>query len=254
MQFERAGRATHRARRLFLARVVGGSCAFGLAAAAGAALAQGFPNRPIRLIVRDPPGGPLDSAARALAEQRKGSLGSVVVENRPGAGGNIGVDALAKSAPDGYTLGIGAVATHAINPWLFTRIPYDPLKDFAPITLIAHVPNVLVMTPETAARPKVVHRIECGDAFDLGIRALETVRDFSQRFRRQVPAVLPLRYPQCRQHSRLLGRVVGQDFVELGDGLFREFHLSISPNTISILPIIATTSASRRPSHILASD
>ena len=155
MQFERAGRATHRARRQFLARVVGGSCAFGLAAAAGSALAQGFPNRPIRLIVPYPPGGPLDIAARALAEQLKGSLGTVVVENRPGAGGNIGVDALAKSAPDGYTLGIGAVATHAINPWLFTRIPYDPLKDFAPITLIAHVPNVLVMTPETAARLKV---------------------------------------------------------------------------------------------------
>ena len=155
MQFERAGRATHRARRLFLARVVGGSCAFGLAAAARAALAQGFPNRPIRLIVPYPPGGPLDIAARALAEQLKGSLGTVVVENRPGAGGNIGVDALAKSAPDGYTLGIGAVATHAINPWLFTRIPYDPLKDFAPITLIAHVPNVLVMTsnPSSSLRP-----------------------------------------------------------------------------------------------------
>jgi len=111
-----------------------------------------YPTKPIRLIVPYPPGGPLDTAGRALAERVKDSLGTVVVENRPGAGGNIGVDQLAKSAPDGYTIGIGAVATHAINPWLFSRLPYDPLKDFAPITLIAHVPNVLVMPPETAAK------------------------------------------------------------------------------------------------------
>ena len=127
----------------------------GLAAAAGPAFAQSFPNRPIRLIVPYPPGGPLDIAARALAEQLKGSLGTVVVENRPGAGGNIGVDALAKSAPDGYTLGIGAVATHAINPWLFSKMPYDPVRDFTPITQMVRVPNVLVMNAEAAARLKI---------------------------------------------------------------------------------------------------
>ena len=114
-----------------------------------------FPTRPIKLVVPYPPGGPLDTAARALAEQVKQSLGTVVVENRPGAGGNIGVDQVAKSAPDGYTLVIGAVATHAVNPWLFRKLPYDPVKDFVPITLIAHVPNVLVMTPERAAQLKV---------------------------------------------------------------------------------------------------
>jgi tripartite-type tricarboxylate transporter receptor subunit TctC len=119
---------------------------------AAAAQQAAYPNKPIRLIVPYPPGGPLDTAARALAERVKDSLGTIVVENRAGAGGNIGVDLLAKSAPDGYTIGIGAVATHAINPWLFPKLPYDPLKDFAPITLIAHVPNVLVMPPETAAK------------------------------------------------------------------------------------------------------
>ena len=126
-------------------------------AAATAASAQNasFPTRPIKLVVPYPPGGPLDTAARALAEQVKSSLGTVVVENRPGAGGNIGVDQVAKSAPDGYTLVIGAVATHAVNPWLFRKLPYDPVKDFVPITLIAHVPNVLVMTPERAAHLKV---------------------------------------------------------------------------------------------------
>ncbi|MGH6623814.1 MAG: Bug family tripartite tricarboxylate transporter substrate binding protein [Burkholderiaceae bacterium] len=121
-----------------------------LATIAPAVAQTAFPAKPIRLIVPYPPGGPLDTAARALAEQVKSSLGVVVVENRPGAGGNLGVDYVAKQPADGYTLAIGAVATHAINPWLFSKLPYDPLKDFAPITLIAHVPNVLVMTPERA--------------------------------------------------------------------------------------------------------
>ena len=111
-----------------------------------------YPTRPIRLIVPYPPGGPLDTAARALAERVRETLGTIVVENRAGAGGNVGVEYVAKQPPDGYTLVIGAVATHAINPWLFSRLPYDPVRDFAPITLIAQVPNVLVMPPETAAR------------------------------------------------------------------------------------------------------
>ncbi|MCA3225092.1 MAG: tripartite tricarboxylate transporter substrate binding protein [Burkholderiales bacterium] len=119
---------------------------------ARSASAQAYPARPIRLVVPFPPGGPLDSAARALAERMKDGLGTVVVENRPGAGGNLGVDYVAKQPADGYTLVIGAVATHAINPWLFAKLPYDPVKDFAPVSLIAHVPNVLVMTPETATR------------------------------------------------------------------------------------------------------
>jgi len=119
------------------------------------AQSAGFPIKPIRLIVPYPAGGPLDTAARALAERVRDSLGVVVVENRPGAGGNVGVDYVAKQPGDGYTMVIGAVATHAINPWLFSRLPYDPIKDFAPITLIAHVPNVLVMTPEAAAKYRI---------------------------------------------------------------------------------------------------
>jgi len=108
--------------------------------------------RPIRLIVPYPAGGPLDVMARALADKVKDTLGTVVVENRPGAGGNIGADAVAKAAPDGHTLVMGAVATHAINPWLYAKIPYDPLRDFTPITLVARVPNVLVMNVEVAQR------------------------------------------------------------------------------------------------------
>ena len=116
------------------------------------AQAPAYPTKPIRLIVPYPAGGPLDTAARALAEQVRTTLGVIVVENRPGAGGNLGVDQVAKSPADGYTLVIGAVATHAVNPWLFRKLPYDPVKDFVPITLIAHVPNVLVITPERAAQ------------------------------------------------------------------------------------------------------
>ena len=108
--------------------------------------------KPLRLIVPYPPGGPLDIVARALAERVKDSVGVVIVENKPGAGGNLGADLVAKSPADGSTLVMGAVATHAINPWLYGRIPYDSIRDFTPITGVAQVPNVLVMNPETAAR------------------------------------------------------------------------------------------------------
>ncbi|KAG1270691.1 hypothetical protein G6F65_012934 [Rhizopus arrhizus] len=90
------------------------------------ALAQAtdFPTKPIRFVVPYPPGGPLDTMARMLAEKVRGSLGqAVIVENRSGAGGNIGADLVAKAPADGYTLVMGAVATHAINPWLFANLP-----------------------------------------------------------------------------------------------------------------------------------
>jgi tripartite-type tricarboxylate transporter receptor subunit TctC len=121
---------------------------------AGSTFAQTAP-RTTRLIVPYPPGGPLDIAARALAATVKDALGTVVVENRPGAGGNLGADLAAKAAPDGHTLVMGAVATHAINPWLYSKMPYDAQADFTPITLVAQVPNVLVMNAETAARLKI---------------------------------------------------------------------------------------------------
>ncbi len=123
-------------------------------AASTAAFAQ--PAKPIRLIVPYAPGGPLDVTARALAEQVKDSLGTVIVENKPGAGGNIGSDYVAKATPDGSVIGLAAVvATHAINPWLFSKMPFDAAKDFAPITQMVRVPNVLVMNADTAARLKI---------------------------------------------------------------------------------------------------
>ena len=105
-----------------------------------------------RIIVPFGAGGPIDQTARILAEAVKPTLGTVIVENRPGAGGNIGVSAVAKATPDGLTLGIATTASHGINPWLFSKLPYDPAKDFAPVTQMLRVPNVLVMNAETAQR------------------------------------------------------------------------------------------------------
>jgi tripartite-type tricarboxylate transporter receptor subunit TctC len=132
-------------RHVLAALALGALASFGSAGA----MAQA---RTIRLVVPYPPGGPLDIVARALAERVKDSLGAVVVENRPGAGGNLGADLVAKAAPDGQTLVMGAVATHAINPWLYRSMPFDALRDFTPITLVAQVPNVVVMNAESAAR------------------------------------------------------------------------------------------------------
>ena len=121
--------------------------ALALAALGEPAQAQG---KPIRLIVPYPPGGPLDIVARALADKTHDALGPVIVDNRPGAGGNLGADQAAKAPPDGTTIVMGAVATHAINPWLFRKMPYDALHDFTPITGVAQVPNVLVMNTANA--------------------------------------------------------------------------------------------------------
>ena len=135
-------------RRLLLLSALAATAPF----SSSCAIAQA---RPIRLIVPYAAGGPVDVTARLLAERVKDSLGTVIIENRPGGGGNIGVDAVAKAAPDGLTIGISAVATHAINPWLFAKMPYDASRDFEPITQMVRVPNVLVMNAETAKRLKI---------------------------------------------------------------------------------------------------
>ncbi len=123
------------------------------AAASFTAQADLAPQKPVTLVVPYPAGGPLDNAARILAEKLKPLLKTdVIVDNRPGSGGNVGAALVAKAAPDGQTLVMGAVATHAINPWLYPAMPYDALKDFTPITLVARVPNVLVMNAQTATR------------------------------------------------------------------------------------------------------
>ena len=129
-----------------------------LLAACGSAFAQqaAWPTHAIRVIVPFTPGGTTDILARALAPELGKGLGqTVIVENRPGAGGNLGADVVAKSTPDGYTLVMGTVGTQAINPSLYPKMPYDAARDFAPVTLVAGVPNVLVMNPAKAAADKI---------------------------------------------------------------------------------------------------
>ncbi len=110
--------------------------------------AQPYPSKPIRFVVPFPPGGPLDIMGRGIAQKLQEAWGQpVVVDNRPGAGGGIGADLVAKSPGDGYTLLMGAVSTHAINPSLYAKIPYDPQKDFVAVALVAQVPNILVVNP-----------------------------------------------------------------------------------------------------------
>ena len=117
---------------------------------------SGWPTRPVRIVVPFAPAGTTDILARAAAQKLSESWGQqVIVDNRPGAGGNIGAELVAKAPPDGYTLLMGTVGTHAINASLYSKMPYDHVKDFAPITLVAGVPNVLVMNPAKAQAAKI---------------------------------------------------------------------------------------------------
>ncbi len=114
--------------------------------------AEPFPGKQIRFVVPYPPGGPLDTVARLLGQKVSASIKQpVVVDNVPGAGGNIGAGTVARAAPDGYTILMGAVATHAINPTLYPTIPYDAEKDFIAVTQVASTPNVLVVNPALEA-------------------------------------------------------------------------------------------------------
>jgi len=121
--------------------------------AAGVAGAQSWPAKPIRWIVPFAPGGTTDILARTISDKLTIALGKpVIVENNPGAGGGVGAVQTAKAAPDGYTIMGGTISTHAINASLYKTLPYDPVKDFTPITLIARVPNLLVVNPDVPAK------------------------------------------------------------------------------------------------------
>ena len=132
-----------------LARV----CAVAALALASAAHGQAYPSKPVRMIVAYPPGGGTDIVGRMLAQKLGEALGhAVVVENRGGASGNIGTELAAHAAPDGYTILMGNVAPNAINVSLFENLPFHPIADFAPVSLVASTPNILVVHPSTRAR------------------------------------------------------------------------------------------------------
>lgn len=133
--------------------LVAGTLALLLIAASGASAQQSYPEKPIRFVSPFPPGGAADTLARALAQKLTESSGrQAIVENRTGAGGTIGTDVVAKAAPDGYTLLLGNVSTLAIAPSLYTKLPYDPAQDFAPVTLVAKSPLVFGVNPSLPAK------------------------------------------------------------------------------------------------------
>lgn len=146
----------HHPRRRALALLLSAAVAPFALVALPALAADPYPNKPIRLVVPFPAGGTTDILARAVAAELSKLPGwNVVVDNKPGAGGNIGTDIVAKSAPDGYTLLMGTVGTHGINQSLYAKLPFDPIKDFVPITEVASVPNVLVVNPAFAQQNKI---------------------------------------------------------------------------------------------------
>jgi tripartite-type tricarboxylate transporter receptor subunit TctC len=134
-------------RRLVLAAIAAAAACTALPASAQG----GWPNRPVKIVVPFPAGGTTDILARAIAPELSKAFGQqFIVDNRAGAGGNVGAEIVSKSPPDGYTLLMGTVGTHGINRALYARLAYDPIKDFAPITMVAGVPNVMVMPAEKA--------------------------------------------------------------------------------------------------------
>jgi tripartite-type tricarboxylate transporter receptor subunit TctC len=146
-------------RRFILASAV-------VAGVAPGAFAQAWPAKPIRIIVPFPAGQATDILARVMAEQFTKALGQqVIVENRPGAGGQIGADVAAKAAPDGYTLLMVTISTHGISPALYPRLPYDPQKDFAPIANIGLTPQVLMASLKSgiASVPELIAKAKAGD-------------------------------------------------------------------------------------------
>jgi tripartite-type tricarboxylate transporter receptor subunit TctC len=115
--------------------------------------AQNYPSKPIRIVVTFTPGGAPDIIARLLGERFTAAWGqTVIIDNKPGSGGNIGSDVVAKAAPDGYTLVVGTVGTHSINGALYAKMPYDMVKDFSPVSLVATTPNMLVVHNEVPAK------------------------------------------------------------------------------------------------------
>jgi tripartite-type tricarboxylate transporter receptor subunit TctC len=136
-------------RRLFLSLPIGAA----MASLPGGARAQSFPTRPVTLVVPFAAGGSTDVVARILGERMSAGLGQqVVIENKAGGGGNLGAEAVSRAEPDGYTILMGTVATHALNPLIAKKRPYDPVNDFAPISLLAVVPNVLLVNPSFPAK------------------------------------------------------------------------------------------------------
>jgi tripartite-type tricarboxylate transporter receptor subunit TctC len=208
---------------------------------------QAYPSKPVKVIVPFPPGGATDIFARLIAQKLSATFGQqVVVENRPGAGGNIGSDLVAKAEPDGHTLVMGTVGTHAINPSLYPAMPYDSEKDFAPVAFAAGVPNVMEVHPKSVTAKTVQEFIAEAkarrDPFSVASSGNGTSIHLAAELFKQMTGVDMVHVPYRGSAPALNDLVAGQVQV-----MFDNLPASIQQIRAGTLRAIAVTSAQRSP-------
>ena len=221
------------------------SAALALAAPLAAGAADPYPTRPVRLIVPFPAGGTTDIFARVSGDRLSRALGQqFVIDNRGGAGGNIGSDNVAKADPDGYTLVMGTVGTHAINASLYAKMPFDPVRDFAPVAFAAGVPNVLVANPKNVKAKTVQEFIAEAKAapkkFSFGSSGNGTSIHLSGEMFKQMTGVEMVHVPYRGSAPAITDLVAGQI-----DLMFDNLPSSIEQIRGGNLRAIAVTSAKR---------
>ena len=214
---------------------------------ASVAQAQDYPNRPVRLIVPFAAGGSTDIVARLIADKLSQSMGQqVIVENRAGAGGNIGADGVAKAPPDGYTLVMGTVGTHAINAYLYAKMPYNSLTDFEPVAFGAGVPNLMVVNPKTVKATTVKDFIAEAKAtprkFNMASSGNGTSIHLSGEMFKQMTGVEMPHVPYRGSGPAINDLVGGQV-----DVMFDNLPSSIEQAKAGNLRALAVTSAARSP-------
>jgi tripartite-type tricarboxylate transporter receptor subunit TctC len=215
----------------------------------GAALSQAvaYPSRPVRIIVPFTAGGTTDIFARLVGDKVSQALGQqFIIDNRSGAGGNIGADAVAKADPDGYTLVMGTVGTHAINPSLYAKMPYEALTDFAPVAYVAGVPNLMVVSPRTMKATTVQEFIAEAKAnpgkFTMASSGNGTSIHLSGELFKQM-AGIEMRHVPYRGSGPAVNDLVGGQV----DVMFDNLPSSIEQVRAGNLRALAVTSAERSP-------
>ncbi len=226
--------------RKFTAALIGLAAGFHVLAALGA---DPYPSRPVRMIVPFPAGGTTDIFARHVGDKLSKALGqNFVIDNRGGAGGNVGSDAVAKAEPDGYTILMGTVGTHAINQSLYTKMPYEALRDFAPVAFVAGVPNVLVVNPKAVKATTVPEFIAeakgAGKKFNMASSGNGTSIHLSGEMFKQMTGVDLVHVPYRGSAQAINDLIAGQ--VEC---MFDNLPSSIEQIRAGNLRAIAVTSA-----------
>ncbi|HEX2135148.1 MAG TPA: tripartite tricarboxylate transporter substrate binding protein [Microvirga sp.] len=233
------------ARRRALGYALGAAAC--LLSGTAAAQSSAYPTRPVRVIVPFTPGGTTDIFARLVGDKLSQSLGQqFVIENRGGAGGNLGADAVAKADPDGYTLVMGTVGTHAINASLYARMPYDALNDFAPVAFVAGVPNLMVVNPRNVKATTVQEFIAEAKAasrrFNMASSGNGTSIHLSGELFKQITGVEMPHVPYRGSGPAVNDLIAGQV-----DVMFDNLPSSIEHAKAGTLRALAVTSARRSP-------